>query len=173
MGRTPIRKTEVKAPTHNRVRLRKNASQRSLLDLPADIVAKIRDEYGSDLQWVTDQVLGKDEPAIRQDFEINGWEPVNQAMFDGLLDGMYMKKGQGGEIRYNGLVLMERPYELTEQARSEEAAARIGAMEAQRAMIKNGVIPGMSAGFEPDHPTAIGRNVFKRSVERPADIPTE
>ncbi len=177
MGRTPIRqnaKVTVTAPAHGKSRLRKNASQRSLLDLPNDVVAKVRDEYGADLQWVTDQVLGKDEPAIRQDFEINAWEPIEQSMFDGIFDGMYMKKGQGGEIRYNGLVLMWRPYELTLEARAEETAARIGAMKAQENMIKGGLgIKGLSSGFEGDHASALSKTIFKRSVERPVDIPTE
>lgn len=173
MGRTPIRKTEASAP-HGRSRLRKNASQRSILDIPSEIVDKIKFDYGADLQWVTYEVLGKGEPAMRQDFEINGWQPVSQDMFGGLLDGMYMKRGEKGEITYGGMVLMERPFELTEEARAEEAKARIGAMRAQENMIKGGLgINGLASGFEADHPTAVGRNVFKRSVERPTEIPTE
>ncbi|QPF87029.1 hypothetical protein IC762_12315 [Bradyrhizobium genosp. L] len=175
MARTPIRQAAQKAaPAHGRSRLRKNASQRSILDLPQDIVKRIKDEYSSDLQWVTYEVLGKSEPAMRQDFEINGWQAVTQDMFGGLLDGMYMKRGEKGEIIYGGMVLMERPYELTEESRAEEAAARNAALRAQENMIKGGLgIPGLSAGFESDHPTAVSKNVFKRSVERPSEIPTE
>jgi hypothetical protein len=180
MARTATRKTAPKAvkgatmaPAHGKVRLRKNQSARSLLDLPADLIEKVRIEYGTDLQWIADQVLSKDEPAMRQDFEINAWEPVSQDMFDGMFDGMYMRKGQGGEIRYNGLVLMHRPYDLTIEARNEDIKARNDAMRAQERMVKGGVIPGMSEGFEPNHPTAIPKNIFNRSIHAPMDIPTE
>lgn len=173
MGRTPIRKTEA-APAHGRSRLRKNASQRSILDIPSEIVNTIKEDFGCDLQWVTYEVLGKGEPAMRQDFEINGWQAVTQDMFGRLLDGMYMKKGEKGEIVYGGMVLMERPYELTEEAKAEEAAARIGAMRAQENMIKGGAgIKGLASGFEGDHASALSKTIFKRSVERPVDIPTE
>ena len=177
MGRTPVRQAATReapkaAPAHGRVRLRKNASQRSILDLPQEIIDKIREDYGCDLQWVTYEVLGKGEPAMRQDFEINGWQAVTQDMFGGLLDGMYMKKGEKGEITYGGMVLMERPYELTEEARKEEAAARISAMRAQENMIKGGAgIQGLASGFEADHPTAVAGNKFNRHVAM--DIPTE
>lgn len=178
MGRTPARATAARVaapetPKHGKTRLRKNSSQRSMLDMDNSLITRLRETYGIDVQWVADQVLGKDEPQMRQDFEINAWEPVSQDMFDGAFDGMYMRKGQKGEVRYNGLVLMWRPYELTQEAKAEDAAARIAAMKAQENMIKGGVIPGLSAGFESNHPTAISRNVFQRTVHAPQDIPTE
>jgi hypothetical protein len=157
-------------PAHGRVRLRKNASQRSILDLPADVLNVVNRDYGRDLQWVTYEVLGKSEPAMRQDFEINGWEAVTQDMFGGLLDGMYMKRGEKGEITYGGMVLMERPMELTEEAKLEESRARIGAMRAQENMIKGGGgIKGLAPGFEADHHTAVNKNVFNRSIEIPRE----
>lgn len=178
MARAPVRATAAReaapdAPKHGKSRLRKNSSQRSMLDMDNSLIAKLRDTYGVDVQWVADQVLGKDEPQMRQDFEINAWEPASQDMFDGAFDGMYMRKGQKGEIRYNGLVLMWRPYELTLEAQAEDNAARVAAMKAQENMIKGGVIPGLSAGFESDHPTAIARNVFNRSIHQPMDIPRD
>lgn len=178
MARAPVRATAVReaapeAPKHGKTRLRKNSSQRSMLDMDNALISKLRETYGVDVQWVADQVLGKDEPQMRQDFEINAWEPCSQDMFDGAFDGMYMRKGQKGEIRYNGLVLMWRPYELTLEAQAEDGAARIAAMKAQENMIKGGVIPGLSAGFESDHPTAISRNVFNRTTHAPMDIPRD
>jgi hypothetical protein len=181
MARTPARKTTTKPAVtagaaaklaHGKTRLRKNQSQRSMLDLPAELIAKLREEYGVDVQWVTDQVLGKEEPAMRQDFEINAWEPVSQDMFDRIFDGMYMRAGQPGEIRYNGLVLMWRPYDLTIEAKNEEIAARNAALKAQENMIKGGAaIQGLTAGFEADHVTV--RNKFERSIHAPMEIPTE
>lgn len=178
MGRAPVRATAIRepaaeAPKHGKTRLRKNSSQRSMLDMDNSLIAKLRETYGVDVQWVADQVLGKDEPQMRQDFEINAWEPASQDMFDGAFDGMYMRKGAKGEIRYNGLVLMWRPYELTLEAQAEDEAARIAAMKAQENMVKGGVIPGLSSGFESNHPTAIGKNVFNRTVHAPQEIPRD
>lgn len=176
MARTSVRQTAAPEPAkaHGRTRLRKNAAQRSILDLPQDVVDKIRFDYGRDLQWVTYEVLGKGEAAMRQDFEINGWEAVTQDMFDGILDGMYMKRGEKGEICYGGMVLMERPYELTEEARAEESKARTAAMKAQENMIKGGAgIQGLAPGFEADHHTAVRGNVFNRSVRGEIDVPRD
>lgn len=175
MPRTAIRATTVRPsadPVQKKTRLRKNASQRSMLDIDSAILAKLGD-MGIDLQWVTDSVLGQPAPQSRMAFEINGWEPVNPQMWDGLFDGMFTKRGHAGEINYEGLVLMWRPMELTNEAKAEDRKARNDALEAQQNMIKGGQIPGFSAGFEPDHPTALARNVVSRSVKAPMEIPKE
>lgn len=184
MARAPVRATTPReaapeAPKRRNTpvarvgRLRKNAAQRSLLDIDADILAMLKDQYEADLQWVADSVLGKPDPAARNAFEINGWLPVTPDMFGGVFDGMFTRKGEKGEVRMEGLVLMYRHISDTEEAKAEEARARIGAMKAQESMIKGGVIPGLSAGFESDHPTAISRNVFNRTVHAPMDIPRD
>lgn len=173
---TPVRTTQPRAsvpnPAPQKTRLRKNASARSMLDLPQDVIDRLHAE-GVDVQWVTDSVLGKEEPGVRQSFEINAWEPVTPDMWDGLFDGMYTKKGHRGEINYQGLVLMWRPMELTREAQAEERAARNAQLEAQANMIKGGNLPGFSAGFEPDHPTAVARNVLTRTIKPPMEIQTD
>lgn len=181
MGRTPVRATVIREPEpvakpkHGKTRLRKQASQRSLLDIDAGIVSIINDQYETDLQWVTDSVLGQPSPQSRMAFEINAWEPVTPDMFDGLLDGMFTRKGHKGEIHYEGLVLMHRPMELTLEAQEEDRQARDNAMEAQRGMIMNGVIPGLSnaSTYNPNNQKALAGNQFQRSVKPPMDIPTE
>jgi hypothetical protein len=172
---TPIREAAVEAvPTTNKkTRLRKQAAQRSLLDIDRSIKEMVEQQYGSDLQWVTDSVLGQAAPQNRMAFEINAWEPVTPDMFGGVFDGMFTRKGHAGEINYEGLVLMHRPMELTEEAKQEERQARDGAMEAQRNMVMNGVIPGLVAGFDSQHPTAISKQTFNRTVKPPMDIPTD
>ncbi|MCA6108108.1 hypothetical protein [Bradyrhizobium cenepequi] len=184
MARTAIRKPAkgvdapagdgVAKPHHGKTRLRKNQAQSSALDLPADLIARIRENYDADLQWVVDQVLNKDEPAMRQEYEINAWEPVTTDMFDGAFDGMYLRKGVRGEVRHAGLVLMWRPMDLTLEAKAEQNAARVASLKAQEKMIKGGAgIPGLSSGFEANHPTAVSKNVFNRTIEAPIDVPTE
>lgn len=164
---------EDNSPVAKKVRLRKNAAQRSILDIPDDMLAIVRQNYGADLQWVTDTVHGEVQAGVRNDFEINCWEPVTPQMWGGLFDGMFTKRGHVGEINYGGLVLMWRPYELTEESRAEEAKDRHHALEAQKNMIKGGNLPGFSAGFEPDHPTAVSRNVVARTIKPPMDIPRD
>lgn len=156
-----------------KTRLRKNAAQRSILDIPDEMLARVRQEYDADLQWVTDTIHGETQAGIRNDFEINCWEPVTPQMWGGMFDGMFTKRGHVGEINYGGLVLMWRPYELTKESRAEEAQSRYAALEAQQNMIKGGQIPGMSSGFEADHHTAINKNVFSRSIRPPMEIPKD
>jgi hypothetical protein len=182
MGRAPVRATAIREAVEEatpnkpkKTRLRKQAAQRSLLDIEASIVNMINEQYETDLQWVTDSVLGQAAPQNRMAFEINAWEPVTPDMFGGVFDGMFTRKGHTGEIIYDGLVLMHRPMELTKEAQAEDRAARDGAMEAQRNMVMNGVIPGLNTngGFESMHPTAAGKQTFRREVKPPMDIPTE
>lgn len=175
MGRPPNTRPQVREAVEapkKKSRLRKNSSQRSMLDIPQEILAQLG-SMDVDLQWVTDSVLGQPSPQSRMAFEINAWEPVTPDMWDGLFDGMFTKRGHVGEINYEGLVLMWRPMELTLQAREEDMQARNNALIAQQNMIKGGQIPGMSAGFEPEHHTAISKNVFSRSVRPPMDIPKD
>lgn len=179
MSRTPARQTparqtnvreEGEATQPKKVRLRKNAAMRSQTDLPADILKIINEDYGADLQWVTDSVLGQPTAATRQQYEINAWEAVTPDMFGGILDGIFARKGSTGEILYEGLALMWRPMELTLEAKAEERAASYGALEAQARMLRNGQLPGHFApGFDPQHPTALSKNVLKRGLEIPTD----
>jgi len=62
---------------------------------------------------------------------------------------------------------------LSEEAVREDRNVRDAAIIAQQNMIKGGHIPGLSAGFEADHPTALPKNVFSRTIKPPMDIPTD
>lgn len=174
---TPVRNTpvreEAEATTPRKVRLRKNAAMQNQMDLPKDVLDALHQNYHVDVQWVTDSVLGQPTPANRNKYEINAWEAVTPDMFDGILDGIFTRKGHKGEVIYEGSVLMWRPMELTEEAREEERRAQLGAIEAQQRMIKGGQLPGFSPGFEPDHPTAVSKNVMTRSIKAPMDIPRD
>jgi hypothetical protein len=184
MGRSPLRSTVIREPVADispvskltptkKTRLRRNAAQRSMLDIDASVVKIINEQYETDLQWVVDSVLGQPSPQKRMAFEINGWEPVTPDMFDGIFEGMFTRKGHQGEINFEGLVLMYRPMELTKEAQAEDAAARLGAMEAQRSMVMNGVIPGLGNGMDAMHPTAAPKQTFRREVRAPMDIPKD
>lgn len=174
MSRAPLRATAIREtapdPVKKKSRLRKQAAQRSLLDIDADIVNSLKAQ-GIDLQWVTDSVLGQTAPQSRMAFEINAWEAVTPDMFDGVFDGMFTRRGHTGEINYDGLVLMWRPLELTEEAIREDQEARNNALSAQRGMMMDGIIPNLSASHNPNNPKA--HSQITRKITPPMDIPTE
>ena len=175
MGRPPLEVSKIREALRGKekkTRLRKGAATRSILDIPDDIINMLKAE-GIDLMWATDSVVGQPAPQERMAFEINGWEPVSGDMFGGLFDGMYTRKGDKGEIKCDAAVLMWRPYELTEESRAEESKARDNAIAAHVGMLKSGQLPGFSAGFEPDHPSAVRNNVVERTVKPPMDVPKE
>lgn len=121
-ARVPVRENEPRVeadrePVRARVRTRKGAGN-DRLHIPREMIPE-----GVDLQWVADSVLGQPDVQGRMAFEVNGWQPVTPDMFDGRFDGVFMPKGHKGEINVGGLVLMERPLELTLQARAEERHA--------------------------------------------------
>ena len=179
--RTATRQTEPRqnairkeGETAKKVRLRKNQAMKSQTDLPEDIKRVLNEDYQVDVQWVTDAVLGQPTPGNRNKYEINAWEACTPDMFDGVLDGVFTRKGHKGEITYEGLVLMWRPMELTMEAKAEERMAAMGAIEAQARMMKNGELPGNFApGFEPQHHTALARNSVSRTLKPSMDIPRE
>ena len=143
----PVRE-EVRDVPERRTRLRKGITNTSPTHIPQEMIPE-----GIDLQWVTDTVYGQPDVQGRQSFEINGWRPVTGQMWNNLFDGMFMPKGHPGEIKVMGSVLMERPLELTLEARAEEAAQAHGARVAAEAQLRGGDFT-VSERFDTKHPTA-------------------
>jgi hypothetical protein len=118
---------------------------------------------GMSALWVTESVFGQPQPQRRATFERKGWTPVHQEDFDGQFDGVFMPKGDDGEIKVDGLVLMMRPKELTDKARlREERAAR------EQVVIKEQALRGgdLPVSLDATHPSAVGFNKIKKTVER-------
>lgn len=161
-GRPPrIREAEVRTePVREamretaRVRTRKGSGT-DQLHIPREMIPE-----DVDLQWVPDSILG--QPAIQQrmSFEVNGWRPVTGDMWDGRFDGMFMPKGHKGEINVGGLVLMERPLELTLEARAEENKSARDAVRAEEAKLRGGNIDGVA--FDTNHPTARAKTFINK-----------
>jgi len=86
------------------------------LHIPADIVNALHRD-GIALQWITRSIRGKDEPQETAKFTRRGWTPVHQSDFDGLLDGMFMPKGQDDVIGVDDCMLVARPVEIDAKAR--------------------------------------------------------
>lgn len=152
--REPVR-MEVRDTTERRQRLRKGAASTSPTHIPQELIPD-----GIDLAWVTDSIHGQPTPRERMAFEINGWQPVTPDMFGGIFDGMFTPKGYKGEINVMGQVLMERPLELSIEARQEEYNEAIRAKVRTETTLRNGEIPGINGrGYETKHPTV--RNQVK------------
>jgi len=125
-AREPVREAgSVRYP--GKVRQRRGANH-NMFEVPRDILKRLWDEYGVDIQFNLDTVKGADGREIvdlppmvtRTGMEQQGWESVMPGQFDGLLDGLFVKKDHRGEIVVGGQVLQWRPRELTQEARAEE-----------------------------------------------------
>lgn len=154
--REPVRATEPE--TADTVRPKKMRTRKGgatdRLHVPKELIP-----VGMDYQWVTDSVLGQPDVQTRMNYEANGWEAVPASRHPGL----FMPVGHTGEINVGGLVLMERPIELTMEAREEERqAARIPRQMQERAML-SGNIPGVT--LETNHPSVKANTFINRTVE--------
>ncbi len=127
--------------------------------IPAHLIPE-----GMSFQWVTDTVLGQSFAQHRASFEKKGWTPVHQEDFDGQLDGMFMKRGEQGEIRMSGQVLMARPSELTDRARKRDRRLANEQVAIKEQALRGGDLPGVS--LDTSHPSVVGSNRINKSVER-------
>lgn len=125
---------------------------------------------GMALQWVTSTVYGQAMTQHRADFERRGWTPVHQEDFNGMLDGMFMAKGQDGEITVDGLVLMARPKELNIKAHQRDQNNARREVQLKEQALRGGDIPNVS--LDTTHSTAINSNRLGKSVER-IEVPKE
>ncbi|MBB3411214.1 hypothetical protein FHT87_005167 [Rhizobium sp. BK316] len=72
---------------------------------------------GSSYEWKTVTVYGKEDPSYNVLLREQGWEPVDSSRHPGLV-----ADGHTGPIIRDGLMLMERPIELTQEAMAEDRA---------------------------------------------------
>lgn len=133
------------------------------LKVPDDILqALYRD--GVALQWVTRSVRGQETPQELSKMTKGGWTPVHQSDFDGILDGLFLPKGQDDAIGVDDCLLVARPVSLhqkSKRAMDRDAALQLQISEEQ---IGRG-IPGVTGS---DHKTV--RNQVKKTLER-VEIP--
>lgn len=122
---------------------------------------------GLSAQWVTDSVYGQSMAQHRAEFERKGWTPVHQEDFDGSLDGLFMPKGNAGEIKVEGLVLMVRPKEMTARANLEDKRKAVEQVMIKEQAMRGGDIP---ISLDSRHPSALSANKITKSLEQ-FDIP--
>lgn len=150
-----------------RERLRKFAdNQNGPLFIPRELIPD-----GTDLQWIAIEVNGQPFPQERVQYEQNGWRAVTPDMFGGRFDGRFMPKGYRGEIVVGGQVLMERPLELTLEARAEERRAAQNARGTQERRLLAGQLDGVT--LDTQHPTARANTSLTRTVEAGIPVPDQ
>ena len=71
---------------------------------------------GWSYEWKTKTVMGKDDPAQEVEYARKGWEPVPAERHPEMMP----KDSRGRAIERDGMVLMERPAEITAEARDIE-----------------------------------------------------
>jgi hypothetical protein len=103
--------------------------RRNSLSDPFAIPSDLK-EPGWDHQWVRVSVHGWEDVDNQVGMQENGWRPIS-ANRPGW-EGRFMPPGYTGAIQKSGLMLMERPMSLTEEARSEEKRIVRDQTEVQR-----------------------------------------
>lgn len=117
---TPARETEVSAaPVRRRVR---QGTDRYAFDLSIQ-------PDGWIYQWKRHSVLGQEDPGYMAGLSQVGFTPVPAERHP----GMFLPAGSTGSIIIGGMILMERPIELEEEAREEDRerahAQKVGSFE--------------------------------------------
>lgn len=124
-----------------RVLSRRRSGEADKFAIPPHIIPD-----GWTYEWKSKTILGQEQTDHITGLMENGWTPVPAERHA----GQFMVRSGTGEIVRDGLVLMERPVELTEEARQEDKAlARLQVrqqIEQYRAK--------MPSGMDASHPDA-------------------
>jgi hypothetical protein len=102
---------------------RKRGSNTDRFHIPTHLVPD-----GWSYEWKRESLYGQEDTAHMMHMAENGWRPVMASAHPGL----FMPEGYEGAIRRDGMVLCERPIELTEEAQAEELAAARALQQAQK-----------------------------------------
>lgn len=104
---------------------RRTTSSTDPFYVPREIV-----EPGWSYEWKRHAVLNQEDPGYAAELNMNGWTPVPAERHP----GMWAPEGTQGPIIRQGLMLMERPEALTQEARDEERKAARQALASQQAL---------------------------------------
>lgn len=120
---------EVRPPIRTRKRKGGTLADRYALsdEMMADLKAR-----GMSAEWKRETVAGMGDPSYDVFMREQGWEPVPGERYP-----EYVAEGHTGPIRRDGLILMERPVELTQEAMEEEKAAARDAVRIKEQQLGN------------------------------------
>jgi hypothetical protein len=133
---------------------RKRGSNVDKFHVPEHIIPE-----GWSYEWKSETVAGQENSSHMMGCYENGWTPVMAEAHPGL----FMPNDYKGPIRREGMILCERPMELTLEARAEEEEAARALTQAQKEQL--GL--AMPEGFNNKH-RAVQPKV--NQVYEPADI---
>lgn len=88
---------------------------------------------GWDMEWKTKTVLGAEDPAQMVAYARTGWEPVPAYMFPDMMPDSW----KGSTIERKGMILMMRPKQLTDMARSVDAKRAREAVRAKEQQLSS------------------------------------
>lgn len=155
-ARTASQRAQTREPTRDPVRhgrvvvqgrdgevlTRKRTSVGDIFHVPPELVPP-----GWTFQWVAVSVVGNTEILMDQNLQMaeNGWRPVPAERYP----GRFMPAGHKGNIIRGGQMLMERPEELTKEARREDIInAKQLISDRNDALKLSGVKDKMGPGYE-------------------------
>jgi len=121
-----------------RRRNRKGGQQQNPFDVPEHLKRP-----GLSYEWKRHTVMGKEDYSYTSSMLENGWLAVDAKDMPG-----FMRPGYDGPVVCDGMILMERPAELTQEAVREREADARDAMTVQK--VKAGQAPDKT--FTRDHP---------------------
>ena len=98
---------------------------------------------GWSYEWKSQTIMGQENTAHMMHMAENGFTPVDASRHP----GYFMPDGYTGAIIRDGMILMERPIELTNEARQEDIDAANALMNYQRQQLGQ-MLP---RGFSGDH----------------------
>ena len=127
---------------------------------PPSIEAKLPTDLS--FQWVRNTIVGQEDPQWRGGFEKTGWTPVHQEDFDGLLDGVFMRKGDASEINVGGMVLMARPKELSDKAKLQQQREARQQVAIREQALLNGDV---GVTLDGTHKSALSTNRINRQFD--------
>ena len=156
MDKEPIRET-VREPSRSKTKevigrngkvlSRKRGNNIDKFHVPAHLIPP-----GWDYEWKRETILGQEDSAHMRSMSENGWTPVDASAHP----GYFMADTYTGPIRRDGMLLMERPLELTKEARQEDYTAARNLMDYQRQQLGqmlprgfDGVRPQVKQTYEP------------------------
>lgn len=138
MARTPVHEVRV-GPRDGEERLQRK--RKSFVDAYHIDPALI--PPGTSYEWKRENVYGQENPAYMMGLQENHWKPVDASRLPHM-----MPEGYKGAIRRDGLILMERPSYLTEEAEQENieaARAPVLAQKARMGQTPDGTAPRVGA----------------------------
>jgi len=132
--RPQIHRTDTSTPMRSeeprRRRLKGNIAQDKFA-IPAEMIPE-----GSSYEWKRKTTYGASDPSYDVLMRTQGWLPVDVSRHP-----EFMPPGWSGSIERDGLILMERPIELTREAQEEErlsARLAVATKETQLGLAGNG-----------------------------------